>query len=642
MPIDLIPRNILLGNPSRAQVTLSPDGQYLAWLAPFEGVMNVWLAPREDLSAASPITQDRGRGIQGYFWCYNNRHLVYVQDRGGNENWLLYAVDVATKTEKLLTPFDNAQARVEKLSHRYPDEIVVSLNHRRPDFHDLYRLNVTTGALALVFENNEFSGFTIDDDLQLRFASRQREDGGQDLLLYKQGHFSPFTTVGYEDSLSTDVLTFTADGEGLFAIDSRGRDTSALVHWRLQDAAVKVLAEDPEADCSDVMIHPLKKTVEGFAATYARKKWHYLDPGVAQDMLHLAAVSGDDCKIISRTLEDDLWIAAFLSDCGPVRYYLFDRKAQKAEYLFSNRESLEGLPLCRMHPMVIPSRDGLRLVSYLTLPRAVDPEQTGQAQQPVPLVLLVHGGPWARDHWGYDAVHQLLANRGYAVLSVNYRGSTGFGKAFINAGDGQWAAKMHDDLLDAVDWAINKGIADKDKIAIMGGSYGGYATLVGLTFTPGVFACGVDIVGPSNLVTLIETIPPYWKPIYRQFVRRIGGDPAHEEGRAFLASRSPLTYVDRIQRPLLIGQGANDPRVKQAESDQIVEAMNRHGIPVVYALYPDEGHGFVRPENRMCFYALTEQFLMKYLGGRAEPIGQDVEKSSVDLKAGDLSALIAS
>jgi dipeptidyl aminopeptidase/acylaminoacyl peptidase len=330
---------------------------------------------------------------------------------------------------------------------------------------------------------------------------------------------------------------------------------------------------------------------------------------------------------------------AYTSDSGPVKYYLYDRtpeggKPGKATFLFTNRKALEGVTLAKMHPVVIRSRDNLSLVSYLTLP--VETDANGDARPDsgaLPLILNVHGGPWARDNWGLDPEVQFLANRGYAVLQVNFRGSTGFGKEFVNAGDREWAGKMHDDLLDAVAWAVQEKIADPKKVAIMGGSYGGYATLVGLTFTPEVFACGVDIVGPSNINTLLSTIPAYWGPVIGIFRKRVG-DNTTDEGRKFLDERSPLSRVDRIARPLLIGQGANDPRVKQAESDQIVAAMKAKSIPVTYVLFPDEGHGFARPVNRLAFYAVTEAFLSEHLGGRVEPFGPSLQNSTAEVPVG--------
>jgi dipeptidyl aminopeptidase/acylaminoacyl peptidase len=371
------------------------------------------------------------------------------------------------------------------------------------------------------------------------------------------------------------------------------------------------------------------------AYTYTRQRWAVLDNDIAEDFAFLPTVAEGDFDIQARTLDDTQWMVAYTIDNGPVHYYLYDRPTKQATFLFTNRQALEGLPLAKMHSAVIPARDGLKLVSYYTLP--VGREETGgdlvRPVEPLAMVLLVHGGPWGRDGWGYHAIHQWLANRGYAVLSVNFRGSTGFGKAFVNAGNLEWGARMHDDLLDAVQWATDAGIADPDRVAIMGGSYGGYATLAGLTFSPETFACGVDIVGPSNLVTLLETVPPYWEPMMKVLTTRVG-DHRTEAGRAFLRSRSPLTYVDNIQRPLLIGQGANDPRVKQAESDQIVQAMQAKQIPVTYVLYPDEGHGFARPENNLSFFAVAEAFLAQHLEERFEPIGEDFANSSISVPTG--------
>jgi dipeptidyl aminopeptidase/acylaminoacyl peptidase len=329
-----------------------------------------------------------------------------------------------------------------------------------------------------------------------------------------------------------------------------------------------------------------------------------------------------------------MWIALTTSDQHPGRYYLWDRARHKATLLFAQRPELEKQALAKMWPLVIESRDHLPLVSYLTLPAAVDPDGDGKANQPGPMVLLVHGGPWGRDAWGYNATHQLLANRGYAVLSVNYRGSVGFGKKFVNAGNFQWGKAMHQDLLDAVQWAIDQKVAPSGQIAIMGGSYGGYATLAGVTMTPDVFACGVDIVGPSNLLTLLASIPPYWAPLMTMFKQRIG-DPETAEGKAILTAASPLTHAAQIKKPLLIGQGANDPRVKQAESEQIVRAMKDHHLPVTYIVFPDEGHGFARPTNSIAFYGAAEAFLSVHLGGSYAPLARDeINASTMQVKEG--------
>jgi len=383
----------------------------------------------------------------------------------------------------------------------------------------------------------------------------------------------------------------------------------------------------------DVLLHPTSYAVQAASATFERRHWEVLDDSIRRDFEYLGTVADGELDVLSRTLDDRRWIVRFDIADGPYGYYLYDRDARSAKLLFTYRPDLEQETLARMHPEIVISRDGLELVSYLTLPVDSDPDGDGRPRQALPMVLLVHGGPWGRDYWGFQEYPQWLANRGYAVLSVNYRGSTGLGKNFVNAGDLEWAGKMHDDLIDAVEWAIAEGIADRSRTAIMGGSYGGYATLVGLTFTPETFACGVDIVGPSNLLTLLESIPPYWEPAIELFATRVG-DPRTEDGRQLLTERSPLTHVDQIQKPLLIGQGANDPRVKQQESDQIVAAMQSKGIPVTYALFPDEGHGFARPENNLAFNALTESFLGACLGGRVEPIGEDLAGSSIVVTSG--------
>jgi len=381
------------------------------------------------------------------------------------------------------------------------------------------------------------------------------------------------------------------------------------------------------------MMHPTKMVPEAVGYTYERREWQVLDPAVQGDLDYLKTVAEGDSEVTGRTLDDKHWIVAYQSDSGPVRYYHYDRAAHKANYLFSNRPALESLPLAKMHPTVIQASDGLPMVAYYTLPVWTDNDGDGKPTAPLPTVLFVHGGPWARDEWGYNGAHQWLANRGYAVVSVNYRSSTGFGKNFVNAGNKQWGARMHDDLVDTVNWAVNGGIADKSKVAIMGGSYGGYATLVGLTHTPDLFACGVDIVGPSNLITLLESIPPYWEPLINVFTTRVG-DHRTDEGRALLTERSPLTHVDQITKPLLIGQGANDPRVKQREADQIVAAMQAKNIPVTYVVYPDEGHGFARPENRLSFNAVAEAFLAEHLGGKVEAVGDDFTESSIQVAQG--------
>ena len=394
--------------------------------------------------------------------------------------------------------------------------------------------------------------------------------------------------------------------------------------------------EDPRVDIGDSLADPATGKVQAVAVNYLREQWAVLDDAISADLERLDAIGPGEASINTRTLDDRTWIVAYSAAESPVEYYRYDRDGKgggELTRMFSGRPALEGKPLVPMWPQELQSRDGKTLVSYLTLPAHADADGNGKADRPVPMVLLVHGGPWARDAYGYSSYDQWLANRGYAVLSVNFRGSTGFGKDFTNAGDGEWAGRMHDDLIDAVQWAVAEGVTTQDKVAIMGGSYGGYATLVGLTFTPDTFACGVDIVGPANLNTLLSTVPPYWASFYKQLVRRMG-DPETEAGKAWLTERSPLSRVEAISKPLLIGQGANDPRVKQDESDQIVKAMTAKNIPVTYVLFPDEGHGFARPENNKAFNAVAEGFLSQCLGGRAQPIGEEFKGSSITVPTG--------
>jgi dipeptidyl aminopeptidase/acylaminoacyl peptidase len=630
----LIPRDLLFGNPDKAAARISPDGKHISFLAPVDGVLNVWVAPVDDLAAAKAVTHDKKRGIRSYNWAYTNKHILYVQDANGDEDFHIYRADLDGKEDHDLTPLKKVRTEILEISHKFPSEILIGLNDRDPQFHDVHRLNIDTGKHELVQKNEEFAGFITDDDYRVRFALKFPPEGGSLILAPDgKGSWKDFIKIPADDNLTTTIAGFDKDGEVAYMIDSRGRDTAAFTTLDLKSGKETVIADDPRADVDGVMLHPTKHTVEGISFTHERTHWKFKDAEVEADFKKLAQVADGDTTVVSRTLDDKAWVVAFRMANSPTRYYHYDRAAGKARFLFTDRKALEGQPLVKMHPQVIKSRDNLDLVCYLTLPPGSDPDGKGRPTQPVPMVLDVHGGPWGRDMWGFDPEHQLLANRGYAVLSVNYRGSTGFGKKFINAGNHEWAGKMHDDLIDAVDWAIREKIAQPDKVAIFGGSYGGYATLVGLTFTPEKFACGVDIVGPSNLVTLLSTIPAYWAPAIQLFKDRVG-DHTTTDGKKFLEERSPLTYVAKIRRPLLIAQGAHDPRVKQAESDQIVKAMQEHKIPVTYVLFPDEGHGFRRPENSLAFNAVSEAFLAKHLGGRYEPIGTAFKGSTITVPTG--------
>ncbi|MCC5876589.1 MAG: S9 family peptidase [Candidatus Sumerlaeia bacterium] len=632
--IPLIPREIIFGNPDRAAVRLSPDGRHITFLAPLNDVLNIWIAPADDPDAAEPLTRDDGRGIRIYFWAFTNEHVLYLQDREGDENWRVYSVNVKSRETTDLTPLHGVRAQIQAVSRHFPDELLIGLNDRDPSYHDIHRVNLHTGERELVLENEGYSGFIVDDQFNVRFGHLYNQDGSyQYRIMEEDGSWADFMTVPPEDTFNTSISGFDKDATSIYLVESRNRITSALTLYNLETGEQTLLAEDERADLDGTLRHPTERHVQAAAFEYDRVSWQILDEDIRPDLEALAKVDPGELQVTSRTIDDRRWIVAFTVDNGPLRYYLWDRDNQKGTFLFTNRSVLEGLPFASMRPVVIPSRDGLNLVSYLTLPLHAELNEDGWPTTPLPMVLHVHGGPWARDSWGYNATHQFLANRGYAVLSVNFRGSTGFGKDFLNAGKREWGAAMHDDLVDAVNWAVDKNIADPDRVAIMGGSYGGYAALAGLTFTPDLFAAAISVVGPSNLITLLESVPPYWAPAQVMFRERVG-DHTTEEGRAFLESRSPLTHVDNIRRPLLIGQGANDPRVKQAESDQIVEAMGERGIPVTYALYPDEGHGFARPENRISFNAVTEAFLSVNLGGRFEPVGDAFKGATITVPSG--------
>lgn len=633
--VPLIERDKLFGNPQRAGAALSPDGKWIGWRAPLDGVMNVFVAPANNMANAKPITSSKDRPIRNFSWSGDSSMILYIQDKGGDENFLLYGVDVATGKERNYTPFDKTRVTIVGASYKDKDKLLIGLNNRNPQYHDVHLLDLKTGATTEIMRNDSYSGFIADDTLALRMAQRSNAQGGSDYFNIVGGKVDekPFASTGLEDSLTTAPAGFTHDGSLLYWIDSRDRNTAALYAQDMATGKRALVAENAKADIGGTLRDPKTGVVEAYSANYLRNEWTILDEDIKADWKVLSEQLKGDFGLQSRTDADDTWLVWNDPLVAPSTVYQFDRKSKKLTQLYVGRPELVGAPLVPMYPVEIKSRDGLNLVSYLTLPKSADANADGKADKPVPMVLMVHGGPWARDGYGFNGAHQWLANRGYAVLSVNFRGSTGFGKDFISAGDLEWGRKMQDDLTDAVAWAVKSGVAPKDKVAIMGGSYGGYATLAGLTYTPEVYACGVDIVGPSNLETLLKTIPPYWAPIVSQFHKRMG-NPNTPEGLALLKERSPLYSADKIVRPLLIGQGANDPRVNKAESDQIVSAMQAKGIPVTYVLFPDEGHGFAKPNNNIAFNAVTESFLAKCLGGRAEPIGETVRNSTAEVPAG--------
>jgi dipeptidyl aminopeptidase/acylaminoacyl peptidase len=625
----IIPRDVLLGNPDKLAARLSPDGRYLSYVAPLDGVLNIWIQDLETGSDAIPYTFDKGRGIRNYQWTFKPGVLIYAQDEKGDENWRLYKLDLATKESTLLTPGAKIQARILHIHHSKPGKILVSLNDRNPAYHDLHELDLETNKLKMIYENNEFLGLTVLPDFTLRYAMKQTEGGSS--VYYRRddkGLWNEYRTFGPDDLLTTALIGFSDDGVYAYWLDSTKSDKSLLTRVHEQTGETEVLYAPKQADLTGAFSHPQEQTVLAVEEEYLKPEYHVLDDRIREDIDLLKKLESGVFDIVSTSFDFTKWMVAYKSDTSMPHYYLYDRPSKKAAYLFSVKKALDKYAMSPMHPVEIKTRDGLTMVGYLTLPAGT---KGARPSKPMPLVLVVHGGPSMRDHWGFDSASQWLSNRGYAALQINYRGSTGFGKAFLNAGHGEWAGKMHDDLIDAVNWAVDEGIADSKKIAIFGGSYGGYATLVGLTLTPDVFACGVDIVGPSNLITLLKSIPEYWKPAIEEFKKYMGCDHTTPEGEEILRQKSPITYVDRIKKPLLIAQGANDPRVVKRESDQIVKAMRDKNIPVTYLLYPDEGHGFARPENNIAFYAKAEEFLASVLGGRVEPLGDALEKSSVQV-----------
>jgi dipeptidyl aminopeptidase/acylaminoacyl peptidase len=628
----LIPRTVIFGNPDRTQARISPDGAWVSWLAPKDGVLNVWVAPSDDPANARVITNDTYRGISQYFWAPNSAFVYYIQDQGGDENFHVYSANIETGEVVDLTPVkDGARATVESISSQRPDEIVVGINERNAQLFDLYLVDVTTGERELLRENPGYAGWLIDNNLDPRFGFQPTPDGGGNIVDFEG---EVFAVIPPEDFLSTNALGFNASNDAVFILDSRGRDTAALTRVALESGDVEVLAENERADISGILVD--QRTLEPIAynVNHLKSRWYPVDDATAEDFEVLSAALSGSLSIVATTEDMSKWI---VHEDAPERsgtYFIYDRGDRSVAKMLEQYPDLANYTLAPMEALTIKSRDGLDLPAYLTLPVGSDSNGDGRPETAVPMVLAVHGGPWARDGYGYRSWHQWLANRGYAVLSVNYRGSTGFGKTFTRAAIGEFAGKMHDDLIDGVQWAIDEGVADPDKVAIAGGSYGGYATLIGVSFTPDTFACGVDIVGPSSLVTLIESFPEYWKPFLQGTWYTYVGDPANEEDREDMLARSAISRVDDIKVPLLVGQGQNDPRVTKLESDQLVEAMAANELPVTYVNFPDEGHGFRRPENRLAFYSVMEGFLESCLGGTSEPVNDAFEGSTVEILYG--------
>jgi dipeptidyl aminopeptidase/acylaminoacyl peptidase len=631
----LIERTKLLGNLGRQFSRISPDGEWLSWLAQHEGVVNVWIAPVTMPEQARLLTDERTDRVARYVWSPDSASLLYTKDRGGNQNFVIYSVSLAGGPVRALTPTENTRAQIVAVSPLVRDRVLVGLNSRDPRWQDLYSLDVKRGDLRLLLQNDGYSSFIADPNLVVRAAIRARADGGSDVHAVVSGRIvaSPFESIPYEDVRTTSLLGYSADGQTLYWRDSRGRDTAALVAHDLRTGKKKVLGAHPRADIVATSAHPTTGQVDAYEVNPLRSEWTGLTPQTRRDFERLASQLDGEIEINARTDADDKWVLLIKAGNRPSTPYLYDRESGRITKLSDSRDDLEGAPLGDKHAVAIRSRDGLMQSAYLTLPTGSDRDGDGRPEIPLPMVLFVHGGPWERSDFGYQSYAAFLANRGYAVLSPNFRGSTGFGKAYVTAADGEWGAKMQDDLVDAAEWAVSQGIAARDKVAIYGGSYGGYAVLAALAFTPQKFACGVDLFGTSNLRTQVEGDAARRESRRAEYYRRMG-DPTTEAGRALLAERSPIFRADAISRPLLVAQGANDPQVKKAQSDELVEALRSRGAAVTYLVFPDEGHGFTRTENEIALRAVAEHFLAQCLGGRAEPFGQSLRSSSLIIPHG--------
>ena len=627
----LIPRQVIFGNPEKQLPLLSPDGTRLAYLAPEKGVLNVFVRTlgKED---DSPLTHEAHRPIFLYRWAEDAAHILYLQDSDGDENWHVYSVDLKTKVVRDLTPFQGVKAQNLLTSPTHPNEALVGLNLRIPHVADMYRINLTTGAVVLDTENpGDVLSFTADADFVIRAATSFNLETAETNLRVRDGQNRPwrdlavwpFEQMGMYGQINggTVVADFAPDGKSLFVVSALGSDKQRLVRIDVRTGKeMAVLAEHPKSDVAEdflsfpdfrplVVTNPSTHSVEAVAFEYMQYEWKILDPSVKADFEVLQKEHPESFfAVISRDRADHSWIVAENRSDGPLRFYLYHRDRKQAEFLFTPQPQFEHYKMRPLKAVLIPARDGLGLVGYLTLP-------AGTEARNLPLILYPHGGPWARDDWGFDPFTQWLANRGYVVLQVNFRGSTGFGKAFLNAGNRQFGLGMEDDMIDGVKWAIAQGIADPKRIAVMGASAGGYATLRGVSRYPDLFRCGVDMVGPSDVKILFSSMPAGWGAVKTRWVRRIGDVEHNDELNREL---SPLYHVNQIEVPMLIGQGANDPRVNIKNSDLIVDALRKKSIPVTYIVYPDEGHGFARPENNLDFFGRAEDFLEQCLGGRAE------------------------
>lgn len=609
----LIPRNLLFGNPYRTSPEISPDGTRLGYVAEHDGVLNVWVGPLNGSAPTVPVTHDQGRGISAFGFCQDDRSLIYLQDDAGDENWRVNLLDLATGDTRCVTP-PKVHAQILRHNMWHPNIVLIGMNAKNPQLQDVYRLDIRTGDVELVEQNPGFASWIIDPDLEIRGGMSLTNDGAAIVHLRDEasGEFVPWRTIPADDLSATDVVGFTRDKKTLLLLSPMDANTTRLLAVDVLSGAEKVIAEDPRCDIGAVIQNP--ETLEPQALVFAkdRDEWLWLDDDIGIEMSEirrkLRLQYGLDGEIALGRAErtDRLWLIPVMPSDGPTHYFIHDRATGETDLLFSHKPDLDDYELAPMEPFSFTARDGLAVSGYITFP-------PGAERRSLPAMVVVHGGPRARDTWGFRTEVQWLANRGYVCLQVNFRGSTGYGKAFSRAGHKEWGGKMHTDLVDAIEFAVGKGWIDRSRVGIMGASYGGYAALAGAALTPETFRCAIDLFGPSNLLTLLESIPEYWKPMMSYMYATVGNPKTESD---MLRDRSPLTHAHKIQIPMLIVQGKNDPRVKQAESEQIVAALRDNGVPHEYLLFDDEGHGLARPANRERFYARAEGFLAEHLGGR--------------------------
>ncbi|HEY2961422.1 MAG TPA: alpha/beta fold hydrolase [Pyrinomonadaceae bacterium] len=638
----IIDRELFFGDPEISGAQISPDGAYIAFIKPFKGTRNIWVKRTADpFTSAKPITADTSRPIRAYFWSRDGKYVLFVQDKGGDENFNVYAVNPADSPSadqdvpatRNLTDVKGIRAAIYAVPRSEPDAIYVGLNDRDAAWHDLYKVKISTGERTLVRKNTErITGWFFDLKDQLRLATRSAENGDTEVLRVDANGFSKVYSCSVFETCRP--VRYHKDGERTYFITNKGNDIN-LIRLELFNPATgkeDLVESDPmnRVDFGDASFSEVSDELIATSYEDERERIYWKDKSFEADYKFLQKkLPGKEIGFNSSTKDEKLALISAFSDNDPGSTYLFDRTAKKLALQYQAREKLNRDYLAPMKAVKYPSSDGLEIPAYLTLPKGVEAKN-------LPAIILPHGGPWARDAWGYNSFAQFLANRGYAVLQPNFRGSTGYGKKFLDAGNKQWGQKMQDDVTWGAKYLISQGIADPKRVGVMGGSYGGYATLAGVTFTPDVYAAAVSIVGPSNLITLLESIPPYWEPIRKLFYERMG-DPNTPEGKAQLERQSPLNSADKIKTPLLVIQGANDPRVNKRESDQIVIALRDRGFPVEYLVAPDEGHGFARPVNNMAMFASSEKFLAKYLGGRYQEtmtpeVAQRLKEISVDVK----------